>query len=86
MEGVRLTTFFSCSYWITMAVIQQLREGAVVEVTGRISATAYLVGSEPKASLNCHVVTIKIHHFSKGDDQKVSKQVVGVSGNGSLPF
>ena len=69
-----------------MAVAQQLRKGALVEVTGRISATAYLVGTEPKASLNCHVEAIKIHHFSKGDAHEVSKEMSGHMDEEQLPF
>ena len=65
-----LTTFVNCSYWIASKVADVLRKGAIVEVSGRISATAFTGrDGEPKASLNCHVNSIKMHHFGKKKEE-----------------
>ena len=65
-ELKEVVSFVNCSYWIASKVAEVLRKGAIVEVSGRISASAYMGrDNEPKASLNCHVNSIKIHHFAK---------------------
>jgi len=44
-----------------------LKKGALVEITGQLSARAYLSGAdEPKASLNIHADLIKIHTTGNG--------------------
>jgi single-strand DNA-binding protein len=57
------TAFINCAYWLSTKVAESLTKGSVVEVSGRLFVSAYLSGEEPKASLNCHVAHIKIHHF-----------------------
>ena len=65
-DGVKQTTYYNCSYWITPKVAANLKKGTLVEVTGRIYVNAY-VGADGtvKASLNCHVNIIKIHAWPK---------------------
>lgn len=65
-EGVKTTTYYNCSYWISPKVAENLKKGTLVEVSGRIYVTTYN-GAEgtAKASLNCHVNTIKIHAWPK---------------------
>lgn len=66
-EATKLTTFINCSYWITTKIADWLKKGTLVELTGRISVNAYLdTSGNPKASLNCHVSSIKIHGAPKG--------------------
>lgn len=61
-EGVKTTTFINCSYWISSKIAERLTKGSLVELFGRISASAYTdLKGEPKASLNLHVNNIKIH-------------------------
>lgn len=85
-EGIRLTTFINCSYWIGTVVAKQLQKGALVEITGRIYTTAFLVGTEPRASLNCHVAGIKIHQFSKETLGEISKEIKAKAEGEPLPF
>ncbi len=61
-KGVKTTTYIDCSYWLSSTVAKYLVQGALVEVHGRIYATAYMSkNNEPKASINCHVNLFKIH-------------------------
>jgi single-strand DNA-binding protein len=65
-EGVNLTTYVNCSYWISTKIAERLTKAALVEISGRIYVNAYRgADGEPKASLNCHVNGIKIHVFGK---------------------
>ena len=65
-EGVKVATYYNCSYWITSKVAENLKKGTLVEVTGRIYVSAYAgADGTAKASLNCHVNNIKIHAWPK---------------------
>ncbi len=65
-EGVKQTTYFNCSYWISSRMAANLKKGTLVEVTGRIYVTAYSgADGTAKSSLNCHVNNIKIHAWVK---------------------
>ena len=65
-EGIKITTYVNCSYWISTKIANRLIKGTLAEVNGRIYVNAYLgADGEAKASLNCHVNNIKIHTFSK---------------------
>jgi single-strand DNA-binding protein len=65
-EGVKLTTYVNCSYWISSKIAERLTKGSLVEIAGRIYVNAYIgADGEAKASLNCHVSSIKIHSFGK---------------------
>lgn len=41
-ERITKTEFFNCSYWLTAKVAQYLLKGGIVEVTGWVSAGAYV--------------------------------------------
>ena len=80
------TTFFNCAYWISPKVAERLKKGNLVEITGRAYVNAYNdMQGEAKASLNCHVDSIKIHQQYKADATKaveVKKEPV----QDDLPF
>lgn len=65
-ERVKVTTYCNCSYWLSERMAENLKKGTLLEVAGRIYVTAY-VGTDgtAKASLNCHVSSIKIHAWPK---------------------
>src|SRR5258707_15188687 len=61
-KGIAVTTYIDCSYWVNPGICKFLLQGALVEIHGRIYATAYIgKNGEPKASINCHVNFIKVH-------------------------
>ncbi len=82
-KGIKTTTYIDCSYWLSSTVAKFLVQGALVEVHGRIYATAYMSKqNEPKASINCHVNSFKIH----GPTTKKKEEQPVDSGNGDMPF
>src|ERR671938_73299 len=61
-EGVKQATYYNCSYWKSSKMAAHLKKGTLVEVAGRVYVTAYVsTDGTAKASLKCHVHTIKIH-------------------------
>jgi len=83
VEGVTLTTYYNCSYWISPKIAQRLTKGSLVEISGRIYINAYTgLDGEAKASLNCHVNSITIHQSKKVDTTPTSKEEVA----SDLPF
>lgn len=65
-ERTKVTTFCNCAYWVSEKMAEHLKKGTLVEVIGRIFVTPY-VGKDgtAKASLNCHVNSLKIHAWPK---------------------
>ncbi len=74
-EGVKITTYVNCSYWISLKIAERLIKGTLVEISGRTYANAY-IGTDgvAKASLNCHVNNIKIHSFGKHENYLVKEE------------
>ena len=65
-QGVKVTTYFNCSYWINTAIAVRLKKSALVELYGRVSINAYndLEGNA-KGSLNFHINNIKVLQTTK---------------------
>ena len=74
-EGIQVTQYVECSYWISTGVAARLLKGVVAEVSGRISVQPY-IGKDgtAKASLNMHCNNIKVHSGSgrKGEAKEVT--------------
>ncbi|MEO6174974.1 MAG: single-stranded DNA-binding protein [Flavobacterium circumlabens] len=65
-DKVEQTTFFECAYWISPKVASILTKGAVVELTGRVSARAWTGrDGEPRAGLDFNASNIKLHGGGK---------------------
>ena len=61
-ERVTQTEFFDCSYWIGTGIAQYLTKGSIVELSGRVSARAWVDGEgQAKAGLNFHTSKITLH-------------------------
>ncbi len=61
-ERVTQTEFFDCSYWIGTGIAQYLTKGTIVELSGRVSARAWVDGEgNAKAGLNFHTSKITLH-------------------------
>lgn len=61
-ERVTNTEFFDCSYWISAAIAPYLTKGSIVELSGRVSARAWVdAEGQPKAGLNFHTSKITLH-------------------------
>ena len=60
------TTYYNCSYWISPNVAKILTKGSLVELSGRISSTAWIgKDGEIKSGLNFHTSKIKLHGGGK---------------------
>ncbi|PUV24383.1 single-stranded DNA-binding protein [Sphingobacterium athyrii] len=74
-DGQRIdqTVFIDCAYWLTAKVAAWLSQGLLVELTGRISARAWLSGDgTAKAGINFHTSSIKpLARPSKKEDDAV---------------
>jgi single-strand DNA-binding protein len=86
-EVVKLTTYFNCAYWISDKIADKLKKSTLVEVTGRLFVKPY-VGADgnPKASLNCHVSSIKIHAWPKDTTPSQVASPVSDDEDENLPF
>jgi single-strand DNA-binding protein len=68
-EQVEQTTYFDCAYWISPNVARLLTKGTLVELSGRVSARAWIgKDGEAHAGLNFHTSKIKLHGGSKKSD------------------
>ena len=86
-EGKQLATFYQCAYWQNPKLAQYLTKGSLVEVSGRVYATAYMSGNnEAKASLHLHVNMIKLHGKSTGTKAEVVETAVVETLKDDLPF
>lgn len=83
VEGVTITTYYNCSYWISTKIAPRLTKGSLVEIQGRITVNAYNgLNGEAKASLYCHVNNIIIHQYIKPTGEAKVKEEVAAD----LPF
>jgi len=74
-EGIKLTTYVNCSYWISEKIAERLTKATLVEINGRIFVHAYKgADGEAKASINCHVNNIKIHSFGKQETTFINEE------------
>lgn len=65
-QGIKVTTYINCSYWLSTAIATRLTKGTLIELSGRLQVNAYIgFDGEAKGTLNCHVNSITIHHTVK---------------------
>ena len=71
------TTYYNCSYWISPNVAKILTKGSLVELSGRISSSAWIgKDGEIKSGLNFHTSNIQIYgggEKSNTDEQPTAK-------------
>ena len=61
-ERKEQTTYYNCSYWINAKIAEYLVKGTLVELSGRISSSAWIGKDvEIKSGLNFHTSNIKLH-------------------------
>ncbi len=71
-EKKEQTTYYNCSYWINAKIAEYLTKRTLVELSGRISSSAWIgKDGEIKSGLNFHTSNIKFH----GGGQKSETQV-----------
>lgn len=80
-ERMEHTEYFNCAYWLSTNVAKVLTKGTLVELTGRVSARAWIGGDgEAHAALNFHTSNIKLH----GGGRR-TEQVAGSNVNAAVP-
>ena len=88
-ERVEQTTYFNCAYWLSTKVATLLTQGTLVELTGRVSARAWVdKDGEPRSGLNFHTSQIKLHGGGrKSETVQDTVQTENNKGKGDdLPF
>lgn len=61
-ERKEQTIYYNCSYWINAKIAEYLTKGTLVELSGRISSSAWIgKDGEIKSGLNFHTSNIKLH-------------------------
>lgn len=87
-EKVEKAAFFECAYWIAPNVAKLLTKGLLVELTGRVSTSAWIGrDGEPKASLNFHTANIKmLGGGRRKDSEPENNPVTEAAAAVDLPF
>lgn len=87
-ERIEQTSFFSCSYWKSAKVITMLTKGLLVELTGHVSARAWVSkDGEAKAGLNFHTSNIKpLAGGRKAENMQASEGSTNGREKDDLPF
>jgi single-strand DNA-binding protein len=68
-ERKEQTTYYNCSYWINAKIAEYLIKGTLVELSGRISSSAWIgKDGEIKSGLNFHTSNIKLHGGKQKSD------------------
>ncbi|REC61310.1 single-stranded DNA-binding protein [Chryseobacterium pennae] len=75
-ERRELTTYCNCSYWISPNVAKILTKGSLVELSGRISSSAWIgKDGEIRSGLNFHTSDIKLHDGGKNSESEPKQNV-----------
>ena len=85
-ERKEQTNYYSCSYWINAKIAEYLIKGTLVELSGRISSSAWIgKDGEIKSGLNFHTSNIKLHG-GKQKSEFNNEPTVSSQNNNSNPF
>ncbi|KGO09998.1 single-stranded DNA-binding protein [Elizabethkingia bruuniana] len=61
-ERKEVTTYYNCSYWISPNVAKILTKGTLVELSGRLSSSAWIgKDGEIRSGLNFHTSYIQVY-------------------------
>ena len=73
-ERIDQTTYFNCAYWMSSKIAEYLTTGTLVELSGRISSSAWIgKDGEIKSGLNFNTSRIKFH--GKGKTDQTAKKI-----------
>jgi len=89
-ERVELTEYYDCAYWLSPNVAGFLTKGTLVELSGRVSARAWIgKDGEAHSGLNFHTSQIKLHgggRKAEGNSPADSVPRSGQTTGDNLPF
>lgn len=80
--------YFNCAYWFDSSIVQILKKGTLVELSGWITAEAYLKDNDAKAKLVMQVDSVKCRFVpkKKGANSVVSQEPATNESADDLPF
>lgn len=85
-QGVQLTTFVRCAYWVSTAVAGRLLKGVLVQLSGRLGVEAFISKSgEPVGVITCRVASIKLH-LKAGAGTAQGAAAAAPANDDDLPF
>ena len=85
-ERKEQTTYYNCSYWINAKIAEYLIKGTLVELSGRISSSAWIgKNGEIKSGLNFHILNIKLHGGRQKSELN-NEPIVSPQNDNSNPF
>ena len=85
-ERKEQTTYYNCSYWINAKIAEYLTKGTLVELSGRISSSAWIgKNGEIKSGLNFHILNIKLHGGRQKSELN-NEPIVSPQNDNSNPF
>lgn len=90
-ERIKQFTFFDCSYWLSTAITKFLSKGTIVELSGRVSANAWMgKDGNTRTALNFHTSQIKLlGNSGKNNNTPETKELAIAdkeNGTDDLPF
>jgi len=87
-EQAERVEYFNCAYWFNSGIAQVLKKGTLVEVSGWISAEAYMKGNDAKAKLVMLVQSVKCPFVPKKKEGSTGAivQTSLQEGTDDLPF
>ncbi len=88
-ERTQLTTYVQCAYLVSPSIAPYLTKGTLVELSGRMSADAWVnMDGEARAALRFHVSTLKLHGGSPrpGAENKPTAAPASTAVTDDLPF
>jgi single-strand DNA-binding protein len=87
-ERIEQTTYFDCTYWLSVKVATILTKGTLVELTGRVSARGWTGNDgETHAGLNFNTSQIKLHlGVKKSETAQATTETNNCKKEDDLPF
>jgi len=88
-ERTQLTTYVQCAYWVSPSIAPYLTKGTLVELSGRMSADAWVnMDGEARAALRFHVSALKLHGGSPraGAENQPTAPPANTAVTDDLPF
>ena len=86
-DAVERVEYFNCAYWFDTSIAAILKKGTVVELSGWISAEAYIKDNDAKPKLTMQVQSVKCPFVPKKKEGSTAPARGEVAESGDdLPF
>lgn len=86
-EVKEFVTFINVAWWMSTGIVNILKKGAIVTVTGRLSCNAYIdMNGNAKASINLNADKIDLIHSKKAEVMIEAEPALITEPVADLPF